>query len=72
LQSLDESEGGRRDLRLEHKSLTAFKLAWHLASSHVPMLGEVADHKFDTAPRWSAVNYHAVCLCFKLPPDTWN
>lgn len=72
MQSLDESEGGRRNLRLDHKSLTAFKLAWHLASSQMRMLDEVADLKFDTAPRWSAVNYRAVCLCFKLLPDTWN
>jgi hypothetical protein len=51
LQSLDESAGGGRDFRLDHKSLTAFELAWHLASSHVRMLDEVADHKCDTAPR---------------------
>jgi len=80
LQSLDESEGGHRDFRFDHKSLTAFELAWHLASSHVGMLEEVADHKFDTAPRLeqepkeiaelvASVNYRAMCLCFKLLPD---
>jgi uncharacterized damage-inducible protein DinB len=41
-----------RDFRLDPKSRTAWQLAWHLASSDVQMLDEIADHKFDMAPRF--------------------
>ncbi len=41
-----------RDFRLDPKSRTAWELAWHLASSDVQMLDEVADHKFEMAPRF--------------------
>ena len=41
-----------RDFRLDPKSRTAWELAWHLASSDVQMLDEVADHKFDMTPRF--------------------
>jgi uncharacterized damage-inducible protein DinB len=40
-----------RDFRLDPKSRTAGELAWHLASSDVQMLDEIADHKSDMAPR---------------------
>ena len=42
----------KRDFRLDPKSRTAWELAWHLASSDVQMLDEVADRKFDMAPRF--------------------
>lgn len=41
-----------RDFRLDPKSRTAWELAWHLAASDVQMLDEIADHKFDMAPRF--------------------
>jgi uncharacterized damage-inducible protein DinB len=41
-----------RDFRLDPKSRTAWELAWHLASSDVQMLDEIADHKFEMAPRF--------------------
>ncbi len=41
-----------RDFRLDPQSRTAWELAWHLASSDVQMLDEVADHKFEMAPRF--------------------
>jgi uncharacterized damage-inducible protein DinB len=41
-----------RDFRLDPKSRTAGELAWHLASSDVQMLDEIADHKFEMAPRF--------------------
>jgi hypothetical protein len=41
-----------RDFRLDSKSRTAWQLAWHLASSDVQMLDEIADHKFDMAHRF--------------------
>jgi uncharacterized damage-inducible protein DinB len=41
-----------RDFRLDPKSRTAWELAWHLASSDVQMLDEVADHKFEMTPRF--------------------
>ena len=42
----------KRDFRLDPKSRTAWELAWHLASCDVQMLDEVADRKFDMAPRF--------------------
>jgi uncharacterized damage-inducible protein DinB len=41
-----------RDFRLDSKSRTAGELAWHLASGDVQMLDEIADHKFEMAPRF--------------------
>ena len=41
-----------RDFRLDPKSRPAGELAWHLTSSDVQMLDEIADHKFDMAPRF--------------------
>ena len=41
--------GSNRDFRLDSKSRTAWQLAWHLGSSDVQMLDEIADHKFDMA-----------------------
>lgn len=41
-----------RDFRLDPKSRTAWELAWHLASTDVQMLDEVADHKFEMEPRF--------------------
>lgn len=41
-----------RDFRLDPKSRTAWEPAWHPASSDVQMLDEIADHKFDMAPRF--------------------
>jgi hypothetical protein len=41
-----------RDFRLDPKSRTAWELAWHLASSEMQMLDEIADHRFDMAPRF--------------------
>jgi hypothetical protein len=35
-----------RDFRLDPKSRTAGELAWHLVSSDVPMLDEIANYKF--------------------------
>jgi len=36
-----------RDFRLDPKSRPAGELAWHLTSSDVQMLDEIADHKFE-------------------------
>jgi len=44
--------GSNRDFRLDSKSRTAWQLAWHLGSSDVQMLDEIADHKFDMAHRF--------------------
>jgi len=41
-----------RDFRIDSKSRTAGELAWHLVSSDVQMLDEIADHKFEMAPRF--------------------
>jgi uncharacterized damage-inducible protein DinB len=41
-----------RNFRLDPKSRTAWELAWHIASSDVQMLDEVADHKFEMTPRF--------------------
>lgn len=42
----------KRDFRLDPKARTAGELAWHLASSDVQMLDEIADHKFSMDPRF--------------------
>jgi len=41
-----------RDFRIDSKSRTAGELAWHLVSSDVQMLDEIADRKFGMAPRF--------------------
>ncbi len=41
-----------REFRLDPKSRTAWELAWHLASSDVQMLDDVADQKFEMTPRF--------------------
>ncbi len=47
-----------RDCRLDSKSRTAGELAWHLASSDVQMLDEIADHKFEMAPLQTRIQEH--------------
>jgi len=45
---------GKRDYRPDPKARTAWELAWHLASTDVQMLDEIADHKFAMEPRFKA------------------
>jgi uncharacterized damage-inducible protein DinB len=42
----------QRDYRPEAKARTAFELAWHLASSDVQFLEDIADLKFALEPRF--------------------
>jgi uncharacterized damage-inducible protein DinB len=42
----------KRDHRHDPKGRTAWELAWHLASTDVQMMDEVADHKFAMEPRF--------------------
>jgi hypothetical protein len=42
----------KREFRPESKARTAFELAWHLASSDVQFLEDIADLKFSLAPRY--------------------
>ncbi|HWZ45711.1 MAG TPA: DinB family protein [Candidatus Saccharimonadales bacterium] len=44
-------EGGR-NYRPDPKARPAWELAWHLASTDVQMLDEIADHKFALEPRF--------------------
>ena len=43
---------GKRDYRPDPKARTAWELAWHLASTDVQMLEEIADRKFVLEPRF--------------------
>jgi uncharacterized damage-inducible protein DinB len=51
-----------RDFRLDPKSRTAWELTWHLASSHGQMLEDVADLKFEMAPRFNEESGNAAEL----------
>ena len=42
----------KRDYRPDPKARTAWELAWHIASSDVQMLDEIADCKFNMEPRF--------------------
>ena len=42
----------QRQFRLDPKARTAGELCWHLASTDVQMLDEIADHKFTMEPRF--------------------
>lgn len=42
----------KREYRPDPKARTAWELAWHLASSEVQMLDEIADHKFNMETRF--------------------
>lgn len=42
----------KREYRPDPKARTAWELAWHLASSEVQMLDEIADHKFNMEARF--------------------
>jgi uncharacterized damage-inducible protein DinB len=42
----------KRDYRPDPKARTAWELAWHLASTDVQMLHEIAEHKFSMEPRF--------------------
>jgi uncharacterized damage-inducible protein DinB len=43
---------GQRGYRPDPKARSAWDLAWHLASTDVQMLDEIADHKFAMEPRF--------------------
>jgi uncharacterized damage-inducible protein DinB len=42
----------KREFRPEPKARTAFELAWHLASSDIQFLEDIADLKFSPEPRY--------------------
>jgi uncharacterized damage-inducible protein DinB len=42
----------KREYRPDPKARTAWELAWHLASTDVQMLDEIADRKFTMEPRF--------------------
>jgi uncharacterized damage-inducible protein DinB len=52
----------KRDYRPDPKARTAWELAWHIASSDVQMLDEIADCKFNMEPRFKQEPQNIVAL----------